>query len=100
MRSLIMTKKNRGSNLVNWRTPARIGNQFDLSWPILTRCWRLLRKAVHKFNKMGGGMFRSWSLQISMLLSIRSKAFEKSIRHAVIGGLVIRGLVLAAWSHS
>ena len=55
MRSLIMTKKNRGSNLVNWRTPARIGNQFDLSWPILTRCWRLLRKAAHKFNKMGGG---------------------------------------------
>ena len=38
LRSLIMTKKNRGSSLVPWGTTARMGNQFDLSWPILTRC--------------------------------------------------------------
>ena len=42
-----MTKKNTGPSLVPWGTPAKIGNQFDLSWPILTRCWRFLRKAAH-----------------------------------------------------
>ena len=60
MRSLITTKKNRGPTLVPWGTPAKIGNQFDLSWPTLTRCWRFLRKAALQFNKMGGTL-RSWS---------------------------------------
>ena len=34
-RSLIMTKKNRGPSLVPWGTPARMGNQFDLSCPFI-----------------------------------------------------------------
>ena len=90
-----MTKKKRGPSLVPWGTPAKMGNQFDLSWPILTRCWRFLRKAAHQFNRMGG-MLRSWSLRISMLWSMRSKAFEKSMRHA----LIMAFGVSTAWSHS
>ena len=90
-----MTKKNRGPSLVPWGTPAKMGNQVDLSWPILTRRWRFLRKAAHQFSRMGGTL-RSWSLRISMLWSMRSKAFTKSMRHA----LIMAFGVSAAWSHS
>ena len=79
VKSLTITRKKRGPNLVPWGTPALILLHLDLQAPNLTRCCLSWRKLAHQF-KSTGGTLSNCSLCNRMLWSILSKALEKSVR--------------------